>query len=181
METIKKQTRKIGVAGGFFNQLMGNNFTTPKVGEGATLLMYSDRDAYEVTWVSEDGLTCRIRPMDCTFIGSSYGDEIYTYKSDKSAEETLLEWNDNKSCWGKVYHTVQIQKSLLSKLIKEHGYDWTKNLPNGLTYDDLFDKVYEDNYYNKIKLIKGVTKEYKYFDKVSVIFGVMEKYRDPHF
>ena len=28
----KKQTRKIGVAGGFINQMMGNNSTTPKVG-----------------------------------------------------------------------------------------------------------------------------------------------------
>ena len=44
---MKKQSRKVGVAGGFINQMMGNNSTTPKVGEGATILMYSDRESYD--------------------------------------------------------------------------------------------------------------------------------------
>ena len=42
---ILKQKRKVGVAGGFINQMMGNNSTTPIVGEGATILHYSDRSA----------------------------------------------------------------------------------------------------------------------------------------
>ena len=36
--SVKRQTRKIGVAGGFINQVMGNNTSIPKVGEGATIL-----------------------------------------------------------------------------------------------------------------------------------------------
>ena len=38
MKTEKRQYRKVGVAGGFVNQMMGNNATEPKVGEGATEL-----------------------------------------------------------------------------------------------------------------------------------------------
>jgi len=48
METILKQNRKIGVAGGFINQMMGNNSSIPVVGKGCTILHYSDRSAYEV-------------------------------------------------------------------------------------------------------------------------------------
>ena len=40
MKSVKKQSRKVGVAGGLINQIMGNNSTDPKVGEGATILKY---------------------------------------------------------------------------------------------------------------------------------------------
>lgn len=49
-----KQKRSVGSAGGFFNQLMGNNASLPEVGKGATILHYSDRSAYEVLEVSDD-------------------------------------------------------------------------------------------------------------------------------
>ena len=51
---------------------------------------------------------------------------------------------------------------------------------NGLTHNDLIDGE-DRGAYTKLKLIKGITKEYKEFNKVSVIFGMMEEYRDPHF
>jgi len=180
MENLR-QTRKVGVAGGFINQMMGNNSSNPKVGEGATELFYSDRSANEVTWVSEDGLSCKIRTMNCKFTGSGYGDERYTYSSNVDAYERTLSWNDKKKCWGVVTFEVKIIKSLLKKLYKEFGYKLWENLPNGLTSDDLYEKTHEDNYYNKMKVIPGVTKEYRNFDKISIIFGVMEEYRDPHF
>jgi len=178
---MKTQKRKVGVAGGFVNQMMGNNSTTPKVGEGATILSYSDRSANEVTWVSEDGLSCKIRPMKCNYIGSGYGDEQYSYSSNEDYYEDTLEWNEKKCCWGQVTYSVEIIKSLRKQLIKKYDYDWCKNLPNELTYNDLYDDPNADNFYKQKKLIKGVTKQYKNFHKISIIFGVMEQYRDPSF
>jgi hypothetical protein len=177
--TQKRQTRKVGVAGGFINQMMGNNSTLPEVGKGATLLSYSDRSAYEVTEVSEDGLTCKIRSMNCTFIGSGYGDERYTYESDLESVEYTLEWNTKKGCWGKTWNTIMIIKSLQNKLIKKYGYGWDEFLP--VPYKTLIDGKEELGIHTKLKLVKGVTKEYKEFHKVSVIFGLMEQYRDPSF
>ena len=172
-QNIKKQTRKVGVAGCLHNQIMGNNSSIPKVGEGATILHYSDRSAYEVLDVSEDGNSCVIRQMKCKFIGDSYGDERYEYLSNNEAQKSTLEWNEKKKCWGSVSYHVQIIKSLQKKYYEKHGYKWIDIFLSdySLTRDDLSEK----------KLIKGITKQYKEFNEVSIIFGVMEKYRDPHF
>ena len=175
--STKTQSRKVGVAGGFINQLMGNNSSTPKVGEGATILMYSDRYAYEVIEVSNDSSRCVIRSMDCKFVGSGYGDERYTYSSNEDGSTKTIEWNERKQQWGETWNSIEIQKSLQSKLVKEYGYGWSDYLP--VPYDSLTDC--SNGVYPKLKLVKGVTKEYKNFSKVSIIFGVMEEYRDPTF
>jgi len=176
-----KQSRKVGVAGGFINQMMGNNSTVPVLGEGATILHYSDRSAYEVISVSDDSTKCTIRKMNTKFIGESYGDERYEYSSNLKGSTIDLEWNEKKGSWGKVYFTTEIIKSLANRLEKQYGWGWMDYLPNGLTQDDLFDKKNKDNYYNSYKIIEGVTKQYKNFNKVSVIFGVCEEYCDPSF
>ena len=178
MNTIKKQSRKVGVAGSFQNQMMGNNSTTPKVGEGATILSYSDRKAYEVMKVSEDGLSCTIRAMECKFIGSVYGDERYTYHSNKNYHTIDLEWDLKKKCWVEVYYKVEIIKSLANKLYKKYGYGWSDFLP--VKYDDLIDGK-SMGVYTKLKLVDGLTKMYKIKNKVSIIYGIMEEYRDPSF
>ena len=183
-QSTKKQTRKVGVAGGFFNQIMGNNSSEPKVGKGATILMYSDRHAYEVIKVSDDGMSCTIREMDTTFVGSGYGDEKYTYQSNVKNLTEDLEWNAKKQCWGKVSYSVEIIKSLKQKYIKEYGYGYIDILlaDKGIeSYQHLYEDPKADNYYNQMMIIEGLTKRYKNFHKVSVIFGVMEKYRDPSF
>jgi hypothetical protein len=52
---MKKQSLKLGTeTGSFFNYLMGNTQSLPEVGKGATILYWSDRDAYEVLNVSAD-------------------------------------------------------------------------------------------------------------------------------
>tara|TARA_R110000796_G_scaffold168804_1_gene285710 strand:- start:31 stop:648 length:618 start_codon:yes stop_codon:yes gene_type:complete len=179
---VKIQKRKVGVAGGFFNQMMGNNASIPVVGEGATILHYSDRSAYEVIEVSNDGMTCVIREMETKNIGSGYGDERYEYKSNIENSTKNLEWNEKKGQWQSYGFSVQIIKSLWKKLSTEFG-QWNvwENLPNGLISSDLYNKEFEDDYYNTMKLIKGVTKSYKNTSKVSIIFGTMEQYRDPSF
>jgi hypothetical protein len=180
LNKMKRQTRKVGVAGGFFNQLMGNNSTTPKVGEGATILMYSDRGAYEVIEVSADGDSCVIRAMNCKFVGSAYGDEQYEYESNPNGCTMTIVWNSRKGCWCQQTKSVKIIKSLSDRLFKEHGYNWGDHLPNGITYKELMEGN-SDGVHTKLKIVDGVTKEYTELSKVSIIFGVMEQYRDPSF
>jgi len=175
---MKTQRRKVGVAGGLINQMMGNNSSTPKVGEGATILKYSDREAYEVIEVSEDGNRCVIRPMDCKFVGSCYGDERYTYSSNEDNYSSTLEWSDKKKCWGIISYSTEIIQSLVSRLVKEYGSNWYNHL--GVPYSDIIEDD-DESCFAKYKLVKGITKEYKSFHKVSIIFGVMEEYRDPSF
>ena len=180
----KMQTRKVGVAGGFINQMMGNNKSTPKVGEGATELMYSDRHAYEVIEVSNDGNECVIREMDKTFVGSGYGDEQYTYQSNPKNHTKKLEWSNKKQCWGEVSYSVEIIKALSKKYWKNFGYGGTDILlkDHGIAdYQDLYENPKADNFYEPKMIIKGLTKRYKNFHKISIIFGVMEEYRDPSF
>lgn len=174
----KNQTRKVGVAGGFINQMMGNNSSTPKVGEGATILMYSDRHAYEVIAVDEDSLECTIRTMNTKYVGSGYGDEQYTYSSGLDNATSTIAWNEKRQCWGYVSHTVQIIKALASRLYKEYGYGWTEFLP--VSYDSLIDGE-KLGVNTKLKLVDGVTKMYRNFSAVSIIFGIMDEYRDPSF
>lgn len=178
----KVQTRKVGVAGGFINQMMGNNSTTPVVGEGATILMYSDRSAYEVIEVSKDGNSCVIRKMDTKNIGTSYGDERYTYKSNPNNHTMDLEWSNKKQCWGEVSYTTEIIKSLQKKYYQENGFGWLEILlaDNGFVYDDLRTSEY-DFHGKQLKFVKGLTKQYKNFEPKSIIFGIMEQYRDPSF
>ena len=180
MEKLKRQTRKVGVAGGFINQMMGNNSTEPKVGEGATILHYSDRTPYEVISVSEDGLSCVIRELKATHIGESYGDERYTYESNPNGRVYNLEWNKKKNKWCTVFTEVLIIKALENRLRKEHGWKYMDYLPlpEGVTMKDLRD---EDSINFSFNLIEGVTKEYKTYHPISIIFGVAEKYYDPHF
>ena len=183
---LKKQTRKVGVAGSFINQMMGNNSSEPVVGEGATILMYSDRVAYEVTEVSDDGMQCVIRQMDAKNIGSGYGDERYTYESNIKNHTMTLEWSNKKQCWSSVGYSVEIIKSLRGKYDKEFGYGSTKYLlaDYGIeSYQHLYENPNDEdgNYYNQMMIISGITKRYKNFDKISVIFGIMEEYRDPSF
>lgn len=176
---MKTQTRKVGVAGGFYNQLMGNNASEPKVGQGATILHYSDRSAYEVIEVATDGNSCIIRAMDCKYTGIGYGDEQYEYFSNPKNHTMKMVYSFAKHCWGEETKRVQFVKSLVNKLYNAHGFNWGEHLPNGLTWEDCVENL--DGIDTTYKLIKGVTKEYTYFHKTSIIFGVMNEYRDPSF
>ena len=129
VQTVKRQSRPVGVSGGFINQMMGNNSTEPKVGEGATVLSYSDRHAYEVIEVSDCGNSCVIREMDTHFIGQSYGDERYNYSSNEENPTMTLEWNQKRGQWEQVWTSIKIIKSLAKKLDKEYGWGWHNHLP----------------------------------------------------
>jgi superoxide dismutase len=96
VETIKshtmKQTRKL--EGSYINYLMGNNATTPVVGEGATLLMYTDRYPLEVLSVSKDGKRCLVRNLEAVAVGNNLqiGHQSWELVSDESSKAYELRY-----------------------------------------------------------------------------------------
>ena len=176
--TTFKQTRKVGVAGGFFNQLMGNNSSVPVVGEGATILMYSDRDAYQVTWVSDCGTKCHINPAKMKYVGSGYGDEKYEYEgySDYYLE---LEWRKNG--WCIVTMDIKYEPSFERIMKQEYGGNhWfgyhAEKMAILMGCDNLFSSET-----GRLNLVEGITKKIKRYSSVSILFGEMNQYRDPSF
>ncbi len=176
---MKRQTRKVGVAGGFFNQLMGNNSTEPVVGKGCTILMYSDRDPYQVIDVSEDGNKCTIQAMNYKFVGSGYGDERYELSDNPNGYTRNIEWNDKKKTWGSVGYEVRVIKARVNEYFKKYGYGWGEVFMKD--YNLTNEELYKEPGSRECTLIKGVTKKYKTFSPISIIFGEASKYRDPHF
>ena len=161
----KQQTRKLGTGGSLTNQIMGNNDSLPKVGEGATILLYSDRNPYIVKAINSKKVT--LTALDKNL------------QEHEDSAEIEIEWNAKKESWMMVSYEVEIIKSLKKKLWKEFDYDWHKNLPKGITLESLI--VTDEFGTRRFKLVSGYTKEYKKTSPISIIFGKMEYYRDPCF
>lgn len=185
----KKQTREIGVAGGFINQLMGNNKTTPVVGQGATVLLYSDRYAYEVISVADDDMSAILCRYDATLVSDSILNEHQEYEY-----KNLIETNTMKIVWRKNgWYSERIEVEYIPKYLKE-AEEAFEIATNSVEYEIVRNHYYKDEYYdriyndkgilvesNELKVIPGVTKEYKRYKKISIIFGVKNEYRDPSF
>lgn len=101
-----KQTEKIN-EGSFQNRLMGNNSTEPKVGEGMTKLMYSDRIPYEVLEVSDDKKSVIVRRMEATpkHANNEMGHQDWEVKPNINAKPQLIEWFRGK--WREVEFTEE--------------------------------------------------------------------------
>jgi len=177
--TTFKQTRKVGVAGGFFNQLMGNNSSVPVVGKGATILLYSDREAYQVTYVSDCKTKCYIAPAIMKYVGSGYGDEKYEYQGYREYHEEIV-WRDKKG-WCRVINDIKYEPSFERILdAKYNGRHWF-----GYHADDTAKEMGVNNLFDaetgRLNIVQGFTKPIKRYSSVSILFGVMDEYRDPSF
>jgi hypothetical protein len=175
-----KQTRKVGVAGGFFNQMMGNNSSRPVVGEGATVLMYSDRDAYQVTWVSDCGTQCIINPAIMKYTGTNYGDETYEYQGYHEGGWEEVVWHKGSWCKveGHIKYEPKFERMMNEKYIDKGKYWYGSDADNeakSMGVENLF------NEYCKLNVVSGITKMIKRYNKISILFGSMNQYRDPSF
>lgn len=178
-----KQSRKVGVAGGFINQMMGNNKTYPIVGKGATELMYSDRHAWEVIDTSEDHSRCTIQAYDPERIDNLGMSDSQSYKYEKLTEEKRnLVWRSKQGgCW--CVHTKEVR--IIPKIRKEleqityWTYEAMTEKYGKKIADHVFRKDDEDGtYYKGLRLVDGITKEYDNYQPISIIFGLKEKYYD---
>jgi hypothetical protein len=162
----KQKGRRIGSAGGFFNQLMSHNSSVPVVGKGATILHYSDRHAYEVLEANEKEKTCVIQryvPERTDNLGMS---DSQSYKYEK------LEGAPFKLYWKyDAWRTKRETVVFTDEAIEHFGYG------------PKLHEAYEDagGEYNgafACTVIPNMTKKKTYWDKMSIIFGTKQEYYD---
>jgi len=88
---------KLGTeTGSLMNHLRSNNPTPPVVGKGATELMWTDRHAYFVNEVSEDGKMCVIEKARAIRTDDRGMCEAQDYRYERTGHTTELRFK-----WGK--------------------------------------------------------------------------------
>jgi len=165
METQEIKTRiKMKETGSFFNLMMGNNSTLPIVGEGATILHWTDRSAYEVIEVSKD-----------------YKDVVIQRYAPKRLDDYGM-----SDCQSYEYKELT---SEVRKLRFRNG-GWKEEmiryeLLDSINFDDLNeeqrDSLTAEHYTMGWNFVEGLTKAKKTYHKVNIIFGVRREYYDYSF
>lgn len=167
---MKTQTAKVGVAGSFFNQLMGNNSSVPVVGQGATIMHYTDRSVAEVVEVSPDGNEVKIEHLqalhDKTKEGGM-GHQNWVFQP-TGHFETLV-WKNGS--WKIKSEKIVFTKEILQKM--EETKSWSVN---DVISPEQKEKLYDE--FSELQLLDGVTKKKTVYTKVSIIFGVKNYYYD---
>jgi len=174
MTTKFKQTRKIGVAGNFINQLMGNNDSTPELGGGATELHFSDRTPYQVIEVSKDLRKVRLQRYEAVADlskNNEMGHQNWVL-APTNVYKTLV-WRNN--AWKQVSETITFTKKF-RQAAEEAGF-FTTALYLRKTNPQLADDIYQNSAFPQ-KVVEGITKVQKSYTPISIIFGVMEYYYD---
>jgi hypothetical protein len=89
----KTQRLSLSTTGSFFNYLMANNSSIPVVGEGATILLYSDRKVADVIEVSKDGKKVVIEHLNAKNISKQFGEQDWEF-SPSGIKQTIV-WRNN--------------------------------------------------------------------------------------
>jgi len=167
----KIQKRKVGVAGLFTNQLMGNNATLPVVGEGGTILHYSDRDCVEVLEVSEDGLTVKVEHLNAVANPNTKNDIGHkNWILESTGQFSTIVWKNG--AWRYAGHEVRFTKEFRESIPSEYIGMWLrKNNP------ELADRIYNGDTFPSVE-IEGITKTHKIYNKISILWGVKDYHYD---
>jgi len=171
---MKNRSFKLSQTGSLFNYLMSHNESVPKVGEGATILMWSDRHAYEVIEVDEKKkkvIIQRYAPARLDKLGMTDSQQ-YEYKElTDEVIELYYKWNSWKNPVKRVIFT--------DEAYKKYGYeDFGKKLHNA--YKEAGGE-YNDNGAFISSIIPDITKEIIEWHTVNIIFGVKREYYDYSF
>ena len=153
------------------NILMANNESSPVVGNGGTLLHYTDRTAFEVLEVRKNG-EVRIQLYDAKRVDTGMSDDqTYTY-------ETLLGYDIIL----KKYRGKWCMKREFVEIEPEH-YSAFERAEKDLGYKPAYKKYIEPLFdeHRDLKLIPGQTFVKKEYNPVSVIFGTKQAYYDYSF
>lgn len=140
----------------FVNHLMSGAIGEPKVGEGATVLRWTDREAYEVLEVSDNGKRAIIQRYRRKRIDNNgMGDcQTYEYKELEGGKlELIYKWK----AWRiktKMIHFVK-------------GYEYKSE-----DAKELFDEN------NLLKIVEGKTKLTSSYNKVNIVWGFKYEYFD---
>lgn len=147
----------------FFNWIMSENRIPPEVGKGATELLWTDRHAYQVTYVSGDSKRvfikrCNSKRTDSYGIGDHQEydySELYDYEQEIvfkwggwKTTSLYYDWVSNSAC----EHVIKLRPADRAKYFRQDG--------SGLNN------------------IEGMTKLKKRYSPINIIFGVQEEYYD---
>ena len=165
-------TMKLGTdTGSLFNYMMGNNVSQPVVGQGATILHWTDRSAYEVIEVSKDLKKCKIQRYDPERVDNLGMSDSQEYKYEKLTEEKhdLIFRN---GAWRYNCTEIIFTKEFLSSCTK---FATALNLTEEQRLE-----IYHGEPFPQ-KVVDGITKLKKVYPKVNIIFGVKREYYDYSF
>ena len=166
-----KQKAKVGVAGSFFNQLMGNNESIPVVGKGATELQYTDRSCYEVIEVSEDLKTVRLQFLEAKHDRTQEGGFGHQNWILEPVDRFLtVVWRNNG--WKIKGKKIDFTKSWIKENQDKITFGYAK-----LLTDAQREEVYQGDVIPK-KVVPGITEEVVVYNKISLIFGRKDYYYD---
>lgn len=158
---VLRQKRKVGVAGSFQNQMMGNNATLPEVGKYATELMYSDRHPYKVVAVSKDYKKVEIEYLhhswDETKEGGM-GHQNWKFEESGSVQTIVWKWGSWKRMSKKIRFTKEFREE------NDAHFQYSRALT-----EEQRKELYGEGIYLQ-KVIEGITEEYTEYSKISVIF-----------
>ena len=170
---VPVQTAVAGLTtGSLVNYVQGNNQTRPVAGEGATLLLWSDRHAYKVISVSDDGLKATIQRYDAKRTDSNGQSEDQTYDLTELTD-FVREIEYRKKGWCFVNKFNEFTKEYSAWIeANQKEFDANKALKVELWGEDM---------YGSLKLVPGKTKPKTTYSKISILFGDAQEYSDPTF
>ncbi|MFV0536818.1 MAG: hypothetical protein ACK5M3_05520 [Dysgonomonas sp.] len=163
METFKqKQLKPSTETGSFINMLMSSNSSIPEVGKGATVLLWTDRHAYEVMKVSDDKKRVVIQRYEPERIDNLGMSESQDYKYEKLNDfEHIVVWRHG--AW-------RFERDELKVLDEDYFYSRPRKEIEA-SYDENGIMIHQE----------GLTKWVKKYYKVNIIFGVKREYYDYSF
>jgi len=186
MENLKQRPMKLGTeTGSLTNYMMSCNRTMPVVGKGATVMSWTDRHAHEITWVSEDGMSCKIRQYNPKVVGGpyQYGETPeYEYK-ELYEHEDLLVYHPKTQKWKRHSESIVFCGPYYKEY--ETACQSAKTSEDFRKLDEQFFAPYrtepDENGWVGLKLVKGITRLKKDRYSINIIFGVKDEYYDPTF
>lgn len=157
--------------GSLMNHVMSTSDQKPEVGKGATILHWTDREAWEVIKVSKSGKEVTIQKYDAERIDKNGMSEVQDYKYEKLSDRTMdlvFRWSSWKAKRTAIHFTEEF--------LEKHSDNY-KSIND--EYQSLGGK-YDNNGFIT-SLIEGVTKEVSKYGKVKIIWGVKREYYDYSF
>lgn len=178
----KIQTAKVGPAGSFFNQLMSNNATLPEVGKGATQMHYTDRTAFEVVEVSEDGNEARLQYLQAAWDRTKPGGEGHQNWILTPVDQFLtIVWRKHKQANGQMAAwmtkgTEIVFTKQAREMCEAEGFTyigmWLQR-----TRPEIAAQIYNGHPLPQ-NVVEGFTRAKTVYSKINIIFGVREYYYD---
>lgn len=164
MKTEFVQKKKVGVAGSFINQMMGNNSSLPEVGKGATILKYSDREVAEVVEVSADYKTVKMERLSTSWDNTLPGGCGHqNWKHEPTGSFFELHWRNG--AWRRKFIEIVWVDEFYKKFI-----DTDRNFR--VTHSELWDEN------GMFQVVPGKSRQKVNWIKTEVLFGVKDYYYD---